>query len=280
MRSPRYLLLNPRACDPMGLECAEQLDADDGLYAVAQPHIELPAHWALRLIDLHRRPDLREQLTQWLSNDTLPRGLLGGWLVTDAAPDLLRQHLEHQMVHLDPDGQRRLLRHFDPTIFDQIIHVLDAAQLRALMGTIEAWGYLDADRRVQTIERPDPVPGATSLRREQWAALAKAHEVNSIRRAWQALRQGEPLPDNHYRHITTWQAMADEHALEETTDRVSFVLLGIARGWRFDHTPFFRDLLNRHRTTDITLTDFLERVTAEQWARLEQWPHKDVVTYE
>ena len=280
MHPPRYLLLNPRACDPMGLEGPEQIDADDGLYAVAQPHVELPAHWALRLIDLHQRLDLREQLAQWLSDDTLPRGLLGGWFVTDAAPDLLRQHLERQIVQHDPDGQRRLLRHFDPTIFDQIIPMLDAAQLRALMGPIEAWGYLDADRRVQMIKRPAPMSGSTSLRREQWAALAKAHEVNDIRRAWQALRQGEPLPDNHYRHITTWQAMADEHALKETTDRVSFVLLGIVRGWRFDHTPFFRDLLNRHRATDISLPSFLKQITADQWARLDAWPHKDVVTYD
>lgn len=280
MHPPRYLLLNPRYCDPMNLDDAEAVNADDGLYAVAQPHIELPAHWALRLIDLHRRPDLREQLARWLSDDTHPRGLLSGWLVTDAAPDLLRQHLECQMVQPDPDGQRRLLRYFDPTILDQIIHVLDAAQLRALMGPIEAWGYLDVDRRFQMLERPAPMSRGTQLRREQWAALTRAHEVNSIRRAWQPMRYGEPLPDDHYRHITTWQTIADEYALEDVSDRVAFAMLGIDRGWRFDRTPFFRDLMSRHRTTHIPLIVFLERVTADQWARLDAWPHKDVVTYD
>lgn len=48
------------------------------------------------------------------------------------------------------------------------------------------------------------------------------------------------------------------------TDRVSFVLLGIDKGWRFDHTDLFRDLLHRHRVTGFSLTDFFERTTPAQ----------------
>lgn len=44
--------------------------------------------------------------------------------------------------------------------------------------------------------------------------------------------------------------------------------------------PRYRDLMSRHRHTHRSLTDFLARVTPAQRARLDAWPHKDVVTYD
>lgn len=284
--TPRYLLLNPRYDDPMALPGPEYIDATQGLYVIRQPHVQLPAHWALRLIDLQQRPDVAEQAEQWLADaDTVDRDLLGGWLTTDASPSAVVAHIERQMVQPTPDGRRMLLRFFDPRVMDQLVCLLDDAQQQVLMGPITHWTLPDADRRLLTIKRPtlprnQLSPNATFIRTEQWEAIDLTETVERIRRCWQKVRQGNPLPADHYRRIRTWMSLADEHQLTDATDVTTFVLLGIEEGWRYDRTPDFQRLLRQHRDTDTPLTTLIEQMTSEEWSRLEQTHDRDPVSYE
>lgn len=275
----RYLLLNPRYRDLMKLQKADDVDAAQGMYAIKQPHLQQPAHWALRLIDLQRRADVRTQMRQWVADSTLPRDLFCGWLITDAEPHALKMHIETHMVHRTPDGRRMLLRYFDPRVLDQLVYILDDVQRRALMGPIAQWCFLDANRRIQHIERPAPARGAIAIRSEQWDAIASTEEVERLRNGWLEVLDGKPLPANAYRQITTWMVIADEYQLDDMTDRASFVLLGIGKGWRFDRTPMFRDLLERHRATTAPLTDFFKNMTPADWKRIDQWSRQEPVIY-
>lgn len=203
MRFPRYLLLNPRYRDLMRLDSADAINAENGLYAVKQPHLHQPAHWALRLIDLQQRPDVRAKMPEWIDNPDLYRDLFCGWLVTDATPEVLTQHLKQQMLRTDLKGQRQLLRYFDPDVLSQLVHVLDDAQLYALMGPISQWQILDLNRRMYTINRSAYTRGPVTLSKDQWAAIANIPKVTRLRRAWHLLWEGAPLPDNNYQQITT-----------------------------------------------------------------------------
>lgn len=284
--TPRFLLLNPRYNDPMALPGQEHVDAARGLYVVRQPHIKLPAHWALRLIDLGQRPDIAEQAKQWLADaDIFSRDLFGGWLTTDAPPSVVVAHIERQMVQTTPDGRRMLLRFFAPQVMDQLVCLLDDAQQQVLMGPITHWTLPDVDRRLLTIERPAlprgrMSPAATIIRAEQWEAISLTETVERIRRCWQKTQQGRPLPADHYRRIRTWMSLADEHELTDAADIVTFVLLGIEEGWRYDRTPDFQRLLRQHRDTDTPLTTLIAQMTTEEWSRLTQTHHRDPVSYE
>lgn len=279
IENARYLLINPRYRDVQHLQKASDIDAKNGLYAITQPHLTQPPHWALRLIDLQQRSDVREKMFQWVSDSKLPRDIFCGWWVTDADPGRVKMHIEQQMVQYTPDGRRMLLRYFDPRVLDQLVHILDDAQRYALMGPISQWGILDADRRIQCIERPSFTRGKISIRKEQWDAIARTEEVDRIRRCWQRLLDGHPLPDDHYYKIVSWLVIADEYQLDDMTDRTSFVLLGIDKGWRFDHTDIFRHLLHQHRMTSVTLTELFKQMTPDQWQYLDQWANKETAVY-
>ena len=285
MNTPRYLLLCPRYCDPMALSGPDQIDAAQGLYAISQPHVQLPAHWALRLVDLQQRPDIAAQAVQWLEDTrTFARDLFGGWLTTDASPVVIITHIEQHMVQRRPDGQRMLLRFFDPRVMDQLACLLDDAQRQVLMGPITHWTLPDADRRLLTIERPDLPrtrlsPAATLIRTEQWQAIELTERVERIRRCWQNVLQGHPLPSDHYQRILTWMSLANAHGLSDETDVTTFILLGIEQGWRYDKTPAFQRLLRQHRGTDTPLTALIAQMTTQEWSHLTQTHHRDPVSY-
>lgn len=277
---PRYLLINPRYIDPMALKKPEDVTATRGIYAIAQPHLVQPAHWALRLIDLQQQPHLAAEAQQWRQNTAIPRDVFCGWLTTAVSPDRLKVHLERSMVWHTRTRTRMLLRYFDPRVLDSLIHILDDAQLSALMGPIQQWGILGADQRYQRIQRPVGVRGHADIRAEQWAAIANIEEVDRIRACWLTLRKGSALPDDAHRKIATWIAIADEHALTDDTDRTTLVLMGVDMGWRIDHTPAFRALLEHHRSSALSLTSLIKQMTTEEWSHLKQWPRRESVHYE
>ena len=283
--TPRYLILCPRYNDPMAVPEPSFINASQGLYAIKQPHIQLPEHWALRLIDLKQRPDIAEQAVKWLENsDTFSRDLFGGWLTTDAPPLAVVAHLEQQMVQPTPDGRRMLLRFFDPRVMDQLFCLLDDAQQHGLMGPITHWTIPDADHRLLTIERPDLPrtrlsPEATLIRSAQWAAIEMTALVDRIRRCWQKVLQGNPLPKDHYHRILTWISLANEHGLSDETDVATFILLGLEEGWRYDKTPTFQRLLRQHRETDMPLTTLIAQMTTTEWSHLTQTHHREPISY-
>lgn len=272
---PRYLLLNPRHQDPQRLQTTHDVGTDKGLYVIRQPHLEQPAHWALRLIDLHKRPDLEAMSWQWRDDTRWPREVFCGWLVTTASPIEMVTHLERQLVQHTPDRRRMLLRYFDPRVLDQLEHILDDSQRRALLGPITHWTLLDIHREPHTLVRPETERHPRPIDQAQWEAIGCSDEVEHIRRAWLRYDATKPLPRDHYTIIMAWLALADHYALNDSTDRITFVLIGAQLRWRFDMTPAFHQLMTRHRIEGLSLTVMLKTMTAREWALIEQWKHRE-----
>ncbi|WP_414500696.1 DUF4123 domain-containing protein [Zymobacter sp. IVIA_12111.31 C1] len=272
---PRYLLLNPRHQDPQHLTSARDVTPDKGLYVIHQPHLKQPAHWALRLIDLHQRPDIKEEAEEWLKAKRWPRETFGGWLVTTASPPKMVTHLEGQLVQHTADRRRMLLRYFDPRVLDQLEHILDEGQRSTLMGPITHWTLLDAHCTPHTLVCSSARSPFRCIDQHQWQAISYTDEVEHIRRAWVDYIAPARLPDDHYRIIVAWLTIADQQGLDDSTDRITFVLIGTQLRWRFDTTPRFHQLMIRHRTEGHPLTAMLNAMTAKEWALIEQWTPRE-----
>lgn len=272
---PHYLLLNPRHQDPQQVQSAHDITADKGLYVIRQPHLKQPAHWALRLIDLYRRPDLQAKAQQWRNDPLWPRETFCGWLATEASPQDMVSHLEAQLVQRTPDQRRMLLRYFDPRVLDQLEHILDDAQRRVLMGPVTHWTLLDSHRQDHTLVRPLLYVRSRGIDQAQWHTIENTDEVERIRQAWLNYIAPAELPNDHYAVIMAWLKRADQHELDDSTDRITFVLIGAQLHWRFDATPLLRQLINLHHTTGRSLTALLNATTPEEWHRVEQWTRRE-----
>lgn len=273
--SPRYLLLNPRHRDPQQLQHDQDVTADKGLYVIHQPHLEQPAHWALRLVDLQQRPDIRAAAQQWSMDPRWPRETFCGWLTAEVSPLEMVAHLERQLVQQTPDNRRMLLRYFDPRVLDQLEHILDEHQRAALLGPITHWTFLDIHRHERTLQCSALHHRFNLINESQWQAIGYTSEVEHIRQAWLDYIAPAQLPNDHYSLIMAWLALADQHELQDSTDRLTFVLIGVQLRWRFDLTPGFRQLMARQHTEERSLTALLKMMPSDEWAHIEQWTRQE-----
>lgn len=279
MLNSRYLLLNPRYYDLMSIKNASEITAKNGLYVIKQPHLKQPDNWALRLIDLQQRVDIRCQMQEWIEDKNLSRDLFCGWLTTDTAPEIIKIHIEQQLVQFTPDRRRMLLRYFDPRVLDQLICILDDTQRYALMGPINKWCFLDANHHIQNIERPSFKSGQTIIRAEQWQAIFQCEEIDRIRNAWKIISKDKMLPIDHYNRITTWIKIANTYKINDMTDHTAFVLLGLYKGWRFDQTEVFNNLFSHHKKTGLPLIMLFNKMTASNWSILDQQGYQEPIDY-
>lgn len=264
-----FLLLNPRYKDPMGLQSEEEVLEQPGLYTLQQPHLNQPSHWRLRLIDLSAREDLRLAAQEWVKMLHWPREVFCGWFASEADAQLVKMHLECQLVQRTPDHRRMLLRYFDPRVWDQLIYILTDEQLSVLFGPIHQWNVLDADRNLLCKHKCN-CQFRGLINEKQWELIGKTEEVNTIREGWKLVAPNEKLPKDSYNRIIFWLSLADDYKLEDSTDRATFSLIGLNLGWRFDKSPLFFKLMKLHLQSRVPLSTLFKKVEDEEWALLEQ----------
>ena len=126
--------------------------------------LENASHLMPLMIDLRALAEVQHSaLVDWLeaSLQRCGESPIACWLKTQASPTRIRSHLAARLVVRSGNGERCLLRYYDPKVFAHLRWILNAAQLGELFGPVSGWTYwLDGGWRLAS-----PAPRAAGRAR-------------------------------------------------------------------------------------------------------------------
>lgn len=206
----------------------------------------------------------------------LPRTLCAWILVDDdsaTAPVMrLAAHLARAFVQVDPQGQYRFVRWFDPRVTTLIEPWVSAAQWQQLLGPSTAWMSIDLDGQMQTLLRHDIPPTPTS----QQAVFGGGDWQRLTRLGW--LQQGLALaPQWALLHLSSAArvvaidralARAQAAGLQAEDDALVFAACTFTVHPRFDEHPLAAQALAR--ATGQNPTSFAQTVSSWPESTFEQ----------
>ncbi|KAF1712640.1 hypothetical protein CSC70_00185 [Pseudoxanthomonas kalamensis DSM 18571] len=112
---------------------------------------------------------------------------IGGWLISEATPEVLAKHLASTMsIQLPNGGGNRYLRWADRRVLEWMWPVLDEAQRCQLLGPVARWTCLDRRGELVTYcraEQAGPKP-PLHLRPEQWTHAQDCQMAQDLLRGW------------------------------------------------------------------------------------------------
>ncbi|MCD7099532.1 DUF4123 domain-containing protein [Stenotrophomonas sp. MMGLT7] len=247
-----YALVNPTQLEP---EQWRDLPAESlrPRSFSAKPET-LPQVVALNALSLDKRADLLMRSEQWLRGNRAP--LFSALLRSGQRQETLVAHFSARQIVATPQGQRFLLRFHDPRVFARLDWLLNGAQIRQLLGPVDAWTWFDGlAGQWRTLHKPAPAkkPMPTMLSGEQWAALHRLPALNlCLKRLW---REGRVPQD--YRALAERVDASVREALSlgmADRDDACRYALGVERyGPQWPDRPYVRDAIRLAQSGEQSL---------------------------
>jgi hypothetical protein len=196
------------------------------------------------------------------------------------ASDLAR-HLARQAVQYDlARNGRILLRYFDPRVLDLLWPALTDEQQATLLGTIDAWHFIDRTSALRTLTAIQnanrALPQKLTLNERQWAAVGRVGLVNQALVRLQVQRQMPPH-----------QAVAQEadnalyraqmYGLHDEIELIEFAYMAMTLHPRFDEHPLMRPVLDAVRDGE-NFIDAMQRLNTQHWQHIRATPRSERTT--
>lgn len=223
-----------------------------------RPEAELASPWLVPVSQAHAA------LLPW-TIDLATRHSAVTWISSALPLPALASRLGQRADVLLPDGERALLRFFDPRVLPALHQTLDDAQRRAFFSLGTAWLY---PGRKHTLERIDMRPAeditAAPLRLSdtQFGRMLRSAEVDCVmpELVKQVPQRFLRMPAGERIDFTDlWLERADALNLEQHPDRVALCVLAASLGDRFHETPPWIQLLADVRAGHLTLAQAIEQ---------------------
>ena len=240
----------------------DQLSVDDlpaELHAdpVIPRGLENASHLMPLMIDLRALAEVQHSaLVDWLeaSLQRCGESPIACWLKTQASPTRIRSHLAARLVVRSGNGERCLLRYYDPKVFAHLRWILNAAQLGELFGPVSGWTcWLDGGWR--HVNPPPPSAGrAPAFDAQQGEHLRRVAAINALLAELPASPDADAF-ERSARRLSGYIARAQRYGWRDERDWLSFGRLCLACHPDFDAHPEIRRLIERLADDEIGFAD-------------------------
>jgi hypothetical protein len=185
-------------------------------------------------------------------------------LESDVRADRLLEHLANTLLIARPGGGNAVVfRYYDPRVFGHLQWILDSVQLRALLGPVSQWKWLDESGHWQEVIATGPQEASLTFSDEQFRQLER---LSFVRKALEPLSAaGIQTTWDVARRLDRMLMKAERYGLP-AEDRIPFALHGMLVAPNFDQHPQVQAVLAMARETPYTqaVMDW----TDEMWRRV------------
>jgi hypothetical protein len=178
---------------------------------------------------------------------------IGGWLFSDAPPNLIANHLGALMVQRMPadfperGGKRHLLRVQDPLVLSALWEIVTPEQASVLLGPISAWYVVGTDFHLRTFTPLKTTPyldGSIDFSVEQWQDI---RALEYVHRAALLSRRLFDMEQNRRPWLAAMRR-AQQLGLSDEDDLRLFAHHAVTVHPYFDCHPALLDVLSQWRT--------------------------------
>lgn len=226
----------------------------------------LPWLLPLRDVPAPQISELLDDMTAACAQGETP--LLPTLMASPADVEAMRLHVVNRLIVRLADGQRVLLRYYDPRVFSQLRWILQPEQLVYLFGHIERWtfclkGQWYSESRPQGANRLSLTPNA-----QQSAQLARIGAVNQVL----ATLLPHPTLAEHDRVSQAIDRLIEraqrQHGLAEEADWIAFARHGITVHPEFDRHPQIAAIIRRLPEDEATYRDATALLDEAHWQHI------------
>lgn len=275
---PVYCLIDPFLRPPAPYEALGEWLASHPAQTVKIPHAAVaPESYPLLLkLDL-ANPDEAEFTRALLAEaveENQPQPLTEGlgrricaFLVSDAEPEKLLRHLGLQAL-VTRQGQKVLLRYYDPAVFPQLWQVFQEEQQARLLGPVSAWWCLDQAQTWQKFAAPaQSGRGRLWLQMQQWQALDDVGLCNRVfNDYWQEKEIADPA---WFARIRSALQRARSLGFVRETDLLVYAGHALRYGSEFDRHPKLRAAIDG-RTAGESYLSLIADLDENDWQSVAQ----------
>lgn len=169
---------------------------------------------------------------------------IGGWLVGASSVQDVADHWTENLLSIDDQGRRCVLRFYDARVLALMWPVLMPMQRRRLLGPVQTWYALDQCAELTAYVAPGRSQSRLEFDDTQWVEF---HRHGVINRAL-ALFMNEVGRQPELREVQSavqGAARAEQHGLKDPDDRIAFVGHVLAWHPQFDAHPAIAPVLGK-----------------------------------
>ncbi|QTD93118.1 DUF4123 domain-containing protein [Burkholderia anthina] len=196
---------------------------------------------------------------------------IGGWLVGSDSLQQVVDHWSDNLLQVDDQGRRCLLRFYDARVLALMWPVLSSAQRRRLLGPVQTWHALDACAELTTYTAPGRSQSALEIEDAQWIEFHRHAIANRALALFMNDVERQPVQQEVQTAVES-AGRAELHGLRDREDKIAFV--GHALAWHssFDAHPAMAPVLEKVSRGDLycaAVSELDPRVVEE--IRLGTW---------
>ena len=224
------------------------------------------------------KADLVEALSRWIAIEPTAAGL--SVLCSSASPADLQSALAYLALATAGDGQRLHCRCADARVLTHLLPNLSPAQSSRVAHAMQSWWWLDelgkachwSAQPATGAQEPPDSSDHLQLSKERFARMLDASEPDII---FSLLldKTSELVPatgrGDFHRVVQRILATATEFAVEQTRDRLQFVVLSLSTGESFHAHPGLASTWRRIREEGASLTREMESWSDDLWTELD-----------
>lgn len=185
----------------------------------AQPHL-MPLLVDLAAMAFEKKVALLERIALWRRRGV---AYFAALLSCDGRSEVIASHLRNRLIARRPDGERNLLRFYDPRVFRHLRWLFSAEQMNLLLGPIAAWNWPDGDGVWRQHKRGEPMALTLRLDARHWETIDRLRlinrSLNDLEVRAPQLTQDDALAQRIDALLAEAQAL---HALHENDDRLLY----------------------------------------------------------